>query len=41
MAPFGFMVDGLDADSEVDADGDRCFQADEYGDRSYMWEYMS
>ena len=40
MAPFGFMVDGLDADSEVDADGDRWFQADEYGDRSYMWEYL-
>jgi len=41
MAPFGFMVDGLDDGSEVDADGDRWFQADEYGDRSYMWEYMS
>ena len=39
MAPFGFMVDGLDEASEVDADGDRWFQADEYGDRSYMWEY--
>ena len=41
MAPFGFMVDGLDAESEVDSDGDRWFQADEYGDKSYMWEYMS
>ena len=41
MAPFGFMVDGLDAESEVDSDGDRWCQADEYGDKSYMWEYMS
>ena len=41
MAPFGFMDDGLTAESEVDNDGDRWFQADEYGDRSFMWEYMS
>ena len=41
MAPFGFMVDGLDDEGVVDDDGDRWFQADEYGDRSYMWEYMS
>ena len=41
MAPFGFMVDGLDDDGEVDEKGDRRFKADEYGDRSYMWEYMS
>ena len=40
MAPFGFMVDGLDDDGEVDEKGDRWFKADEYGDRSYMWEYM-
>ena len=39
MAPFGFMSDGLDEDSFVDADGDRWY-TDEYGDRSYMWEYM-
>jgi hypothetical protein len=39
MAPFGFIVDGLDGDSFVDNDGDRWF-TDEYGDRSYMWEYM-
>jgi len=38
MAPFGFMSDGLDDSSFVDADGDRWF-SDEYGDRSYMWEY--
>ena len=39
MAPFGFMSDGLDDESYVDVDGDRWF-TDEYGDRSYMWEYM-
>jgi hypothetical protein len=38
MAPFGFMSDGLDESSFVDADGDR-WHTDEYGDRSYMWEY--
>ena len=39
MAPFGFMSDGLDdAASFVDKDGDR-WHTDEYGDRSYMWEY--
>ena len=38
MAPFGFMSDGLDDDSFVDAEGDRWY-TDEYGDRSYMWEY--
>lgn len=38
MAPFGFISDGLDTVSEVDNDGDRWF-ADEYGDRSYMWDY--
>ena len=40
MAPFGFMSDGLDdMQSFVDAEGDR-WHVDEYGDRSYMWEYM-
>jgi len=39
MSPFGFIVDGFDNESFVDKDGDRWF-ADEYGDRSYMWEYM-
>ena len=38
MAPFGFVSDGLDETSFVDSEGDRWF-ADEYGDRSYMWEY--
>ena len=41
MAPFGFLDDGLDDDSFVDGDGDRWFKADEYGDRSFMWEYLS
>ena len=39
MSPFGFISDGLDTNSFVDVDGDRWF-SDEYGDRSYMWEYM-
>jgi hypothetical protein len=39
MSPFGFIVDGLDNNTFVDADGDRWY-ADEYGDRSYMWEYV-
>jgi hypothetical protein len=39
MAPFGFIVNGIDNDTSfVDVDGDRWF-VDEYGDRSYMWEY--
>ena len=40
MAPFGFVSDGLeDMDSFVDKEGDR-WHTDEYGDRSYMWDYM-
>ena len=39
MAPFGFMSDGLEETSFVDADGDR-WSTDEYGDRSFMWEYQ-
>ena len=39
MAPFGFIADGLDETSFVDKDGDR-WNLDEYGDRSYMWDYM-
>ena len=39
MAPFGFIVDGLDDTSFVDADGDR-WHTDEYGDMSYMWDYQ-
>jgi len=39
MAPFGFVDDGLDEGSFVDEEGDR-WHTDEYGDRSYMWDYM-
>ena len=39
MAPFGFVSDGMDEESFVDKDGDR-WHTDEYGDRSYMWDYM-
>jgi len=39
MAPFGFIVDGLSEDSFVDQDGDR-WHLDEYGDKSYMWNYI-
>ena len=38
MSPFGFIVDGLEDESFVDKDGDRWY-SDEYGDRSYMWDY--
>ena len=58
MSPFGFIMDGLEEDTFVDADGDTWktmdngsleldrlagtpgnWNTDEYGDRSYMWEY--
>ena len=39
MAPFGFIVDGMEEESFVDNNGDR-WNTDEYGDRSYMWDYM-
>jgi hypothetical protein len=40
MSPFGFISDGIsDITSFVDNDGDRWY-VDEYGDRSYMWDYM-
>jgi hypothetical protein len=39
MAPFGFINDGLEDTVTVDANGERWY-ADEYGDRSYMWDYM-
>jgi len=38
MAPFGFVQTGLEEESFVDGDGDR-WHTDEYGDRSYMWDY--
>ena len=40
MAPFGFMIAGLDEGSFVDAEGDRWNKAVEYGDLSYRWDYM-
>ena len=39
MAPFGFIETGFENNNFVDNDGDRWY-TDEYGDRSYMWEYM-
>ena len=39
MAPFGFVLDGLEDDDLMDSSGDRWKKADEYGDRSFMWEY--
>ena len=39
MAPFGFVCDGFDEEDEVvDQNGD-VWKTDEYGDKSYMWEY--
>ena len=38
MSPFGFIEDGLDQTSFVDQEGDRWY-TDEYGDKSYMWDY--
>tara|TARA_A100001011_G_scaffold131480_1_gene138560 strand:+ start:10960 stop:12612 length:1653 start_codon:yes stop_codon:yes gene_type:complete len=39
MAPFGFVSDGLDdMNDQVDSNGDR-WKVDEYGSRSFMWEY--
>ena len=38
MAPFGFIEDGLDETTFVDKEGDRWY-TDEYGDKSYMWDY--
>ena len=38
MAPFGFINDGTEETSFVDDEGTR-WNLDEYGDRSYMWDY--
>jgi len=39
MAPFGFVSDGFDnLDGFTDNQGDRWY-TDEYGDKSYMWDY--
>ena len=50
MAPFGFIVDGLEDETIVDESGSvwtidmneenqEKWKLDEYGDRSYMWDY--
>ena len=40
MAPFGFIQDGISEETSfVDKEGDR-WHLDEYGDRSYMWDYL-
>ena len=43
MAPFGFIVDGQEEDTFVDADGDLWStdkeMTSQYGDMSYMWEF--
>ena len=42
MSPFGFILTGMENNSEVDVDGD-VWHLDEYGDKShefsYMWDY--
>ena len=42
MAPFGFVSDGFEMEEQttVESDG-TVWKTDEYGDRSYMWEYLS
>ena len=42
MAPFGFVSDGFELEEQttVEADG-TVWKTDEYGDRSFMWEYLS
>jgi hypothetical protein len=41
MSPFGFITDGINEEgSFVDKEGDR-WHVDEYGDMSYMWDYMN
>ena len=39
MAPFGFVLDGLDDEVEVDDKGDAWAKVDEYGDMAFMWDY--
>jgi len=38
MAPFGFILDGLEESTFVESDG-TVWHTDEYGDSSYMWDY--
>jgi len=43
MAPFGFIMNGVDDQSFIDVSGDRWY-VDEYGDKQaefdYMWQYL-
>jgi len=40
MSPFGFVLTGINDENQfIDQDGDRWY-TDEYGDRSYMWDYI-
>ena len=40
MAPFGFIQDGVSEETSfVDNEGER-WHVDEYGDRSFMWDYL-
>lgn len=39
MSPFGFINDGTEENTFLDDNGDRWF-TDEYGDLSYMWDYV-
>ena len=39
MAPFGFILNGLDDEEEFVYSDGTCCKTDEYGDRSFMWEY--
>ena len=41
MAPFGFMDDGIESNLIIDAEGEVWHAIDEYGEPSYMWEYIS
>ena len=42
MAPFGFVSDGFELEEQttVESDG-TVWKTDEYGDRSYMWDYLN
>jgi|TARA_R100000084_G_scaffold10992_3_gene3788 hypothetical protein len=39
MAPFGFISDGFEDETEIIDTTGEVWRVDEYGDRSYMWEY--
>ena len=39
MAPFGFVSTGFDDETEIIDSTGEVWKVDEYGDRSYMWDY--